>query len=77
MENKELEEIKKNLPIGAVKIIAENIKVSEQTVTAFFNGRKIKTSTELKILNATTELIKTVKEQKDKALQELKAVASS
>ena len=75
MENNELEEIKKNLPIGAVKVIAENIDVSEQTVTAFFKGKKIKTVTELKILNATTELIKTIKEQKSKALQELQAVA--
>ncbi|WP_134355574.1 hypothetical protein [Flavobacterium psychrophilum] len=77
MENKELEEIKKKLPIGAVKVIAEKIQISEQTVTAFFKGKKIKTGTELKILNATTELIKTVKEQKEKALQELKAVASA
>lgn len=69
-------EITKQLPTGSEKIISDKTGISYPTVRKVFLGLKVKSNSELKIINAMTELLKEYKETKRKALQELQAVAS-
>lgn len=72
-----IQEIKQQLPIGAYTAISKISGINSTTIQRFFNGGALKPQLELKIINATTELLKTTKEQKANALQELQAVASA
>lgn len=70
-----IQEIKKQLPIGGVSEIARLSGVNYATVQRFFDGAKTKVN--IKLLETTTQFLKDHKEKEAKALQELKAVAES
>ena len=70
-----LQEIKKQLPTGAETEIGTIAQISSTTVKKVLMGIKAKPAIELKVLNATAQYLKTYKEQKATALQELQAVA--
>ena len=67
MDKELLKKIKKDLPNGALTEIAEKAGTSYVTVLNFFNG----TSTNTKVLKATTEVYTTFK----KNVNELTAMA--
>ena len=70
-----IKEIKKQLPTGTIKKIAEKTGLHISTINRFFNGIKVKNETELLIINTTTEFLKNKKAEKKTALQELQDVA--
>lgn len=69
------QELKKDLPIGAMTEISKLSGVNSTTVQRFFNGEK--TKFDIKIIQTTTQYLKDYKETKAKALQELQAVAKA
>lgn len=70
-----IQEIKKQLPTGAVKEIAIRSGVNYCTVQRFFNGEKTKEN--LNLLRVTTQFLKEYKTAKNEAEKELQAVASA
>lgn len=70
-----IQELKKDLPIGAMSEIAKLSGVNSATVQKFFNGEKTKAN--ILLIKTTTKFLKDYKEKENKALQELKEVASA
>lgn len=70
-----IQEIKKQLPTGAIKEISQLSGVHYATTQNFFNGKETKEN--LKLIKHTTEYLKEYKEKKANALQELQKVASA
>ncbi|TDE01524.1 hypothetical protein [Flavobacterium sandaracinum] len=71
----EIQEIKKQLPNGAGRKIAEMANVNYDTVQRFLRG--VETKSDLAIMESTTKFLKEYKEAKATAIQELQAVASA
>lgn len=70
-----IQEIKKQLPTGAIKNIAIESGVHYATVQGFFNGKETKEN--VKLIEHTAKYLKEYKEAKANAMQELQAVASA
>lgn len=70
-----IQEVKKQLPTGALGEIAKLSGVNYSVVQRFFAGNETKSS--LKIIEVTTNYLREYKEAKAIALQELQAVASA
>ncbi len=70
-----IQEIKKQLPAGAIKEISELSGVHYATTQNFFNGKETKEN--LKLIEHTAKYLKQYKEAKATAIQELQAVASA
>lgn len=70
-----IQELKKDLPIGAMSEIAKLSGVNSATVQKFFNGEKTKAN--ILLIETTTKFLKDYKQKENKALQELKEVASA
>ncbi|MBC5839205.1 hypothetical protein [Flavobacterium muglaense] len=70
-----IQEIKKGLPIGAMSEISKLSGVNSTTVQRFFNGEKTKFN--IRLLEVTTNYLKSYKEKEASAMQELQAVASA
>jgi DNA-binding transcriptional regulator YhcF (GntR family) len=70
-----IQEIKKQLPNGAGRKIAEMANVNYDTVQRFLRGAE--TKSDLAIMESTTKFLKEYKEAKANAIQELQAVASA
>lgn len=70
-----IQEIKKQLPNGAIKKIAIISGVHYATVQGFFNGKETKEN--VKLIEHTAKYLKEYKEAKSNAMQELQAVASA
>lgn len=71
----DIQEIKKQLPTGAIKTIAINSGVHYATVQGFFNGKETKEN--VKLIEHTAKFLKQYKEAKASAIMELQAVASA
>lgn len=69
----DIQEIKKQLPTGAIKKIAIESGVHYATAQGFFNGKETKEN--VKLIEHTAKYLKEYKEAKAKAMQELQAVA--
>lgn len=70
-----IQEIKKQLPAGAIKVISELSGVHYATTQNFFNGKETKEN--LKLIEYTAKYLKQYKEAKANAIQALQAVASA
>lgn len=70
-----IQEIKIQLPSGAIKEIASLSGVHYATVQSFFAGNQTKEN--LKLIRITAQYLKEYKEAKATAIQELQAVASA
>lgn len=70
-----IQEVKKQLPAGAIKAISELSGVHYATTQNFFNGKETKEN--LKLIEHTTKYLKEYKEAKATAIQKLQAVASA
>lgn len=70
-----IQEIKKQLPTGAVKQIASRSGVNYCTVQRFLSGEETKEN--LNLMRVTAQYLKEYKEAKANAMQELQAVASA
>lgn len=66
-----LQEIKKQLPSGAVKAIAKRAKVSTSLVSQTFNG-KINSAKKMAIMHATAEYLTEYKAKEKEATEALK-----
>lgn len=71
----DIQEIKKQLPSGAVKQIASRSGVNYCTVQRFLSGEKTKEN--LNLLKVTAEFLKEYKTAKLEAEKELQAIASA
>lgn len=67
----DLQEIKKQLPSGAMRAIAKRAKVSTSLVSLTFNG-KINSPKKTDVLNATAEYLKEYKAKEKEASDALK-----
>lgn len=67
----ELQELKKELPTGAIKEIARRSGFSTATISQAFNG-KIKTSKRPEIMKATAEYLTEYRSKEREAMQALK-----
>ncbi|TRX37880.1 hypothetical protein FNW52_02985 [Flavobacterium sp. ZT3R18] len=70
-----IQEIKKQLPTGAIKEIANLSGVHYATVQGFFNGKQ--TKEDVRIIEVTAEYLENYKKKKSKATAKLQAVASA
>lgn len=70
-----IQEIRNQLPLGAVKEIVTRSGVQYATVQRFFRGEETKEN--LNLLRVTAQYLKEYKEAKANAMQELQAVASA
>jgi hypothetical protein len=70
-----IQEIRNQLPLGAVKEIVNRSGVQYATVQRFFRGEETKEN--LNLLRVTAQYLKEYKEAKANAIQELQAVAST
>lgn len=70
-----IQEIKKQLPSGAIKEIASLSGVHYATVQSFLAGNQTKEN--LNLMRVTAQYLKEYKEAKATAIQELQAVASA
>lgn len=70
-----IQEVKSQLPIGAMSEIAKLSGVNSSTVQKFFEGKKTKAN--ILLIETTTKYLKEYKEKENKAIQELQAVASA
>ncbi|MBF7091117.1 hypothetical protein IUY40_06155 [Flavobacterium sp. ALJ2] len=70
-----IQEIKKQLPTGAIKAIAIESGIHYATVQGFFNGKQTKEN--VKLIEHTAKYLKQYKEAKANAIQELQAVVSA
>ena len=68
-------EIKKKLPIGGMSQIAKISGINLASIQRFFKGET--TKLDIEIIKATTKYLKEYNEEKEKAIQELKEVASA
>ncbi len=67
-----LQEVKKKIPHGGYKEISKRAKVNIVTLCNFFNGKKsVSKSTENKILRATAQYLKDLKDEKAQLLTEI------
>jgi len=67
-----LQEVKKKIPHGGYKEISKRAKVNIITISNFFNGKKsVSKSTENKILRATAQYLKDLKDEKAQLLTEI------
>ena len=67
-----LQEVKKKIPHGGYKEISKRAKVNIVTISNFFNGKKsVSKSTENKILRATAQYLKDLKDEKAQLLTEI------
>lgn len=71
----DIQEIKKQLPIGALSEISKKSSINFATVQRFFKGEK--TKLDIEVMEATTKYLKEYKEAKANAIEELQAVASA
>jgi predicted transcriptional regulator len=70
-----IQEVKSQLPIGAMSEIAKLSGVNSSTVQKFFEGKKTKAN--ILLIETTTKYLKEYKEKENKAIQELQEVASA
>lgn len=70
-----IQEIKKQLPNGALRDIAKISGVNYATVQSFLAGNQTKEN--LNLMRVTAQYLKEYKEAKANAMQELQAVASA
>jgi hypothetical protein len=70
-----IQEIRNQLPLGAVKEIVNRSGVQYATVQRFFRGEETKEN--LNLIRVTAQYLKEYKEAKAIAIQELQAVASA
>ncbi|WP_348824011.1 hypothetical protein [Flavobacterium aestuarii] len=70
-----IQEIKNQLPFGALRDIAKLSGVHYATVQSFLAGNE--TKEDLKLMRVTAQYLKEYKEAKTSAMQELQAVASA
>lgn len=67
-----LQEVKKKIPHGGYDKICQRAKVHKTTLCSFFNGKKsVSKSTENKILRATAQYLKDLKDEKAQLLTEI------
>lgn len=67
-----IEQLKKKIPHGGMKAIAKRSKTHYITIISFFNGKKsVSKSTENKILRATAQYLKDLKDEKQQLLTEI------
>ena len=67
-----LQEVKKKIPHGGYKEISKRAKVNIITISNFFNGKKsVRKSTANKILRATAQYLKDLKDEKAQLLTEI------
>lgn len=67
-----LQEVKKKIPHGGYKEISKRAKVNIITISNFFNEKKsVSKSTENKILRATAQYLKDLKDEKAQLLTEI------
>lgn len=67
-----LQEVKNKIPHGGYKEISKRAKVNIVTISNFFNGKKsVSKSTENKILRATAQYLKDLKDEKAQLLTEI------
>jgi hypothetical protein len=71
----DIQEIRNQLPLGAVKEIVKRSGINYATVQRFFRGAETKEN--LNLMQVTAQYLKEYKEAKDTAMQELQAVASA
>ena len=67
----QLEEIRKELPHGAMKDIAKSVGVSRATVSQFFSGA-LKPVKAVEILECAANIIRIKKERESKVMNDLK-----
>jgi hypothetical protein len=70
-----IQEIRNQLPLGAVKEIVNRSGVQYATVQRFFRGEETKEN--LNLIRVTAQYLKEYKEAKAIAIQELQAVVSA
>lgn len=67
-----LQEVKNKIPHGGYDKISQRAKVHKTTLCNFFNGKKsVSKSTENKILRATAQHLKDLKDEKAQLLTEI------
>jgi hypothetical protein len=71
----DIQEVRNQLPLGAVKEIVTRSGVQYATVQRFFRGEETKQN--LNLLRVTAQYLKEYKEAKATAIKELQAVASA
>lgn len=71
----DIQEIRSQLPIGAVKQIAIKSGVNYCTVQRFFSGEKTKEN--LNLMKVTAEFLKEYKQAESEAIKELQDIASA
>lgn len=71
----DIQEVRNQLPLGAVKEIVSRSGVQYATVQRFFRGEETKEN--LNLMRVTAQYLKEYKEAKATAIQELQAVASA
>ena len=71
----DIQEIRNQLPLGAVKEIVRRSGINYGTVQRFFRGEQTKEN--LNLMQVTAQYLKEYKEAKASAMQELQAVASA
>ena len=70
-----IKEIRKQLPIGAVKDIVKISGVEYATVQRFFRGENTKEN--IKLMNVTADYLEQYKTKEKEAIEKLQAVASA
>lgn len=71
----DIQQIRNQLPLGAVKEIVKRSGINYATVQRFFRGEETKEN--LNLMQVTAEYLKEYKEAKANAIQALQAVASA
>lgn len=72
MKKNIIKRLKRNLPSGTVKHVAQKTGLSTCTVSCVLNG-KVKSPKEAKILNATAEYLAELKSKEAEAMDNLNA----
>lgn len=71
----DIQQIRTQLPLGAVKEIVKRSGINYATVQRFFRGEETKEN--LNLMQVTAQYLKEYKEAKASAIMELQAVASA
>jgi hypothetical protein len=71
----DIKEIRKKLPLGAIKEIVKNSGVEYATVQRFFRGENTKEN--LKLMQVTAEFLEEYKTKEKQAIDKLQAIASA
>lgn len=67
-----LQEVKNKIPYGGYTKISQRAKVHKTTLCNFFNGKKsVSKGTETKILRATAQYLKDLKDEKTELLNQI------